>query len=134
MYINSRSASLATQVSELQDLAKLILDLQLERAAVGKNTYIAVKTGETEDLTEIFATTDATLQKVIPFLSLTLCIVDECIPILPTSMYTLVLYNSCQLTGLLARPNLLCVNFSASVTLSDYLEEIWNGQDLHFQA
>lgn len=49
---------------ELQDLAQLVLDIQLERAAIAKNTYIAVRTGESEDLSTLFAKTDDTLNKV----------------------------------------------------------------------
>lgn len=42
----------------------MIIDLQRERAAIALNTYIAVKTGESNDLTEIFEKTDRTLQNV----------------------------------------------------------------------
>jgi len=51
-------------VSELQDLASLVLDLQRERSSTALNTYVAVKTGDFIDLSEIYATTDRTLNSI----------------------------------------------------------------------
>jgi len=51
-------------VTELQDLATLVLDLQRERSATAVNTYIALKTGETNEMDDIYSQTDSTLNKI----------------------------------------------------------------------
>ncbi len=52
------------KVRELQALATLVLDLQKERAAIALNTYTAIMTGDSMDLTPLFTTTDRTLTRV----------------------------------------------------------------------
>jgi hypothetical protein len=45
-------------------LASLLLDLQKERSAVALSLYMSQKTGAKTDLSQVFATTDKTLDKL----------------------------------------------------------------------
>lgn len=55
---------ISKKVTEVRDLASLVLDLQNERAAIALSLYMSLVTGEKTDLTKSFSKTDATLQKV----------------------------------------------------------------------